>query len=97
MRGISVPTDSWWSTTEATSAQMQSPLPVSYTVNTGNVAGISGTFTSGLISLEPGQAAVVYLLGAGGMQPIDAGNTYAIQIQAGHAGTVKQVQVITAD
>lgn len=50
-----------------------------------------------MISLEPGQTAVVHLLGAGNVQPIDSGNAYALQIVAGEVGTVKQVQVITAD
>ena len=61
----------------------------------------SGTFvftpaTAGL-GLNQGQAAIVYLNQAGSIAPIDSGNTYALQLQAGQAIAVQQVQVVTAN
>ena len=96
LRGLQVPTDSWFYTTDATAAEIQAPLPVAYNVDlTGT--GIGTTWASGPISLNQGQAAVVYMNDAGSMTPIDAGNTYALQIQAGQATAVQQVQVVTAN
>ena len=97
LRGLQVPTDNWFSTTGATQTQLQSQLPVAYNVDTTGVGGISGTWATGPISLNQGGAAVVYMNNAGNMSPIDAGNTYALQIQAGQATAVQQVQVVTAN
>jgi hypothetical protein len=97
MRGISVPTSNWWSTKDATSTELQTPLPVNYNADGGAVTGITGTFDDGSISLNQGEAAVVYMIDAGNMTPIDSGNTYALQIQAGQATAVQQVGVVTAN
>jgi hypothetical protein len=97
LRGLQVPTSSWWSSTNATTTELQTALPVAYNVSGASPpAGITGPFTSGPISLSQGDAAVVYMNDAGSMTTLDAGNTYSLQIQAGQATAVQQVQVITA-
>jgi len=53
------------------------------------------TFVTGPVSLTQGQATIVYVTNAGNITPIDAGNTYALQIQAGQAQSVIQVQVVS--
>jgi hypothetical protein len=52
---------------------------------------------TGSISLAQGEAAIVYLSQAGNISPIDSGNTYSLQIQAGQATAVQQIQVVTAN
>lgn len=101
LRGLQVPTDSWWSTKQATPAQVQTALPVKFDVSnidaTTKPAGFGTyTFTSGPLSLAQGEAAVVYMNNAGSMSALDAGSTYSLQIQAGQATAVQQVQVVTS-
>lgn len=95
LRGVTVPTAQWYYNITANQALLQGQLPADY--NEAAVAGISNSMTTpGPISLNQGQAAIVYLSEAGNMNAIDSGNTYALQIQAGQATAVQQVQVVTA-
>ncbi len=95
LRGVQVPTSNWYYLITPDQALLQTQLPVDYTEATVT-GGIGAMTTPGPISLSQGQAAIVYLSQAGGMTAIDSGNTYALQIQAGQATAVQQVQVITA-
>ena len=100
LRGLSVPNADWWSTKNATATELQTPLPVDHdptdlAVSDGTTT-LSGAFASGSISLNQGEAAIVYMVNAGNIAQIDSGNTYALQIQAGQATAVQQVSVITA-
>jgi hypothetical protein len=94
LRGVQVPTANWYYFITGNQTLLQTQLPVDYTES---ATVFSATMsTPGPISLSQGEAAIVYLSQAGNMTPIDSGNTYALQIQAGQATAVQQVQVITA-
>lgn len=103
LRGVSVPTSLWNYLVTNDQALIQAELDPYYGLT--NVDGAyAGTFTSGsTISLNQGEAAIVYLMTDGGtvapgnLKPIDSGNTYALQIQAGQATAVQQIQVITTN
>jgi hypothetical protein len=103
MRGLPVPTGNWYSLTDqtlATATNINTELTVDYFPDSGGVdlADNSGAaMTSGSISLAQGKATIVYIKEAGNIDAIDAGNTYALQIQAGQATAVQQVQVVTAN
>lgn len=95
LRGISVPTTNWYYNITANQALLQSQLPADFTETA--ITAISPTMDNpGPISLNQGEAAIVYLSQAGNIVSIDSGNTYALQIQAGQATAVQQVSVITA-
>ena len=101
MRGLSVPTTSWYSCTSpatcATSTNINTDLNAQYSPMT-SIKLPDNTYypmTSGSISLTQGQATIVYVKSAGNLAPIDAGNTYSLQVQAGQAIAVLQVQVLT--
>jgi hypothetical protein len=100
LRGVSVPTASWhYNIENATATNIQTTLPVDHTpAGAGGVVLDAGAIDmiQGTISLAQGEAAIVYMMGAGDITEIDAGNTYSLQIQAGQAVAVQQVQVITA-
>jgi hypothetical protein len=96
LRGIAVPNTAWYyckdSATCASADSIQTPLPVNLAADPDTIG--TWTMTSpGPLSLAQGEAAVVYLRNAGNIQLIDAGNTYALQIQAGQASSVTQVSV----
>jgi hypothetical protein len=100
MRGLPVPTSSWYSLTDqnlATATNINTELTADYFPDVGGVTLASGNaaMTQGSISLAQGKATIVYVKEAGNMEAIDSGNTYALQIQAGQAVAVQQVQVIT--
>ena len=100
MRGIPVPTSQWYSCdpeTCGTADNVNTELTVDY--GPGSVTLDSGAtaFTAGSVSLTQGQATIVYVVEAGSVNAIDAGNTYSLQITAGQAQAVQQVQVVTAD
>lgn len=97
MRGFSVPQTSWYSCGPAcgTTTNINTELTPDYTPASANLASGSTAFTAGPVSLSQGQATIVYLLNAGSLLPIDAGNTYALQIQAGQASAVQQVLVVS--
>src|SRR2546428_4009638 len=100
LRGIAVPVASWFSCKGsgagkcATAINVQTPLPYDSTENSVTIGGTLYTMTGNQqVSLSQGEAAIVYLDGAGNINSIDAGNTYALQIQAGQASSVTQVSV----
>jgi len=101
MRGLPVPTSSWYSLTDqtqATATNINTELTVDYTPANGvTLASGAAAMTSGPISLAQGKATIVYVSEAGNIDAIDSGNTYALQIQAGQATAVQQVQVVTAN
>jgi hypothetical protein len=98
LRGLSVPTAQWYyNTADATSTNITTELTADFSPADGvTVASGAIAMTSGTISLTQGQAAIVYVVEAGAINAIDAGNTYSLQIQAGQATAVQQVQVVTA-
>ena len=101
MRGLPVPTANWYSCDPADLAKCDNSLNINtdltakYTPTTVTLASGSEAFAAGGVSLTQGQATIVYVVGAGNLAPIDAGNTYSLQIQSGQAVAVQQVQVIS--
>jgi hypothetical protein len=100
LRGLPVAQENWYSCDPSscgTSTNLKTELTVDYNPSDGiSLASGNTAFTSGQISLRSGESTIVYLLNAGNIQPIDAGNTYSLQVQAGQATAVQQVQVVTA-
>jgi hypothetical protein len=97
MRGFSVPQTNWYScspTTCGTTTNLNTELTADYDPTSITLASGATTFTAGPVGLAQGQATIVYLDNAGTLTPIDAGNTYALQIQAGQASAVQQVLVV---
>jgi hypothetical protein len=102
LRGLPVANNNWYScnpTTCGTATNVNTDLSTQYNPASGVLLGPSpGTptaMTAGSVSLSQGQATIVYLTNAGNVAPIDAGNTYALQVIAGQSQAVLQVQVIT--
>lgn len=99
LRGVQVPTTNWFYTVQTDQNVLQTPLPVDYTEANVTFAAPVGAVAmdTGSISLAQGEAAIVYLSQAGNISPIDSGNTYSLQIQAGQATAVQQIQVVSAN
>lgn len=99
LRGLSVPQENWYScdpTSCGTSTNLNTKLIADYDPSDGiPLASGATVFTPGKILLDPGQATIVYLVNAGNLQPVDAGNTYSLQVQSGQASAVQQVQVVS--
>ena len=100
-RGLPVPQASWYSLTDqsqATSTNINTELTVDYDPSDGvTLASGAALMTSGSVSLTQGGATIVYVVEAGNINAIDAGNTYSLQLTAGQANAVQQVQVVTAN
>jgi hypothetical protein len=104
MRGFSVANTAWYSCVPATCGTLtniNTELSVDYTPSSIDMAddgsGSPGAvaFSTGPVGLAQGEATIVYVLEAGNLDAIDAGNTYALQIQAGQASAVQQVLVVS--
>lgn len=96
LRGVSVPTSNWFYNINGNQTTLQTELQVDHTESNVSIGGTNTAMSNGSISLGQGQAAIVYLNEAGNIDAIDAGNTYSLQVQAGQATAVQQVQVVTA-
>lgn len=112
LRGLPVQTTLWNYGITSDTDFLQTELQAHYsmgatTFGTYADGGVTPDFTGvtfisdSSISLDQGEAAIVYLINEsttmpGNMLPIDAGNTYSLQIQAGQATAVQQIQVITS-
>jgi hypothetical protein len=98
LRGLSVPTSLWYFNNTATASEVQTELV--FGTDTTLAFDVDAGATP--LSLNQGEAAVVYLIGAsdgsgpGNMTPLDAGNTYSLQIQAGQATAVQQISVVSS-
>lgn len=98
-RGLPSAQANWYSCVPATcgtDTNVNTELTRDYTPTSVTLASGATAFTAGAVSLTQGQATIVYVSNAGSITPIDAGNTYALQIQAGQATAVQQVQVVSA-
>jgi hypothetical protein len=95
LRGVSVPTADWFYSINSDQAVLQTELAVDHTEDNVDIDSVATAMDTGSISLAQGQAAIVYLNEAGGIDAIDAGNTYSLQIQAGQATAVQQISVVT--
>jgi hypothetical protein len=103
LRGIPVPTSLWHYVVTSDQSLIQGELDPYYDPTAAETALAAGSFTDGsTISLNQGEAAIVYLTTSGdsspgNMTPIDSGNTYALQIQAGQSTAVQQIAVVTTN
>jgi hypothetical protein len=98
-RDIAVSTKDWFFTTDPTvvrPANLQKDLPVDYVENAIVVGGGLVLMKSDTITLEPGQAAIVYLNEAGGITEKDAGLILTLQVKAGKLMVEKVVLVVRA-
>jgi hypothetical protein len=95
MRGVSVPTADWYYNVTSDQTVLQTELSVDHVEAVVTLGGTATNMDTGAMSLAQGEAAIVYLNEAGNINAIDAGNTYSLQIQAGQATAVQQVQVVT--
>jgi hypothetical protein len=104
IRGQSVPTGSWWYNNDpavATASNIQRELMYDDTLTAIEVTGDATpeTFTqaTGPVSLLQGQAVFIYLAKPAGINAIDSGLAYTMNIQAGKASAaVASVNVTTA-
>ena len=99
LRGVTVPTSLWAYNITSNQNTIQNELAVDYDDSNGmnGIAFADWVFNT-QVSLAQGEAAVVYLMDDGTTFPgniatIDAGNNYALQIQAGQVSSVTQVSV----
>lgn len=101
MRGLPVPQGQWYSLTNqalATATNINTELTRDYSPAGGvTLASGAAAMTSGSVSLAQGAATIVFVTEAGSINAIDAGNTYSLQIQAGQATAVQQVQIVTSN
>jgi hypothetical protein len=101
MRGLPVATTSWYynnTNSVMTAANLNTELTVDYDLTDGvTVSSGAIDMTQGSLSLAQGGAAIIFVEEAGGINSIDSGNTYALQIQAGQATAVLQVQVVSQE
>ena len=99
IRGISVPTSDWfYNIALANATNIQRELVADYTESTVNINGAVGEEAMvplGPISLNQGQAAIVYLHNPASLTSLDAGNAMTVQIQAGQAQAVQSVSAIS--
>ena len=99
MRGFSSPNSAWYSCVPSpcgTLTNINTELTIDYTPSNVVLASGSTAFTAGPVGLAQGEATIVYVLNAGTLKPVDAGITYALQIQAGQASAVQQVLVVSS-
>jgi hypothetical protein len=95
LRGVSVPTADWFYTINGNQTILQTELEVDHDEANVDIGGAATVMDTGTLSLSQGEAAIVYLNEAGNINAIDSGNTYSLQVQAGQATAVQQVQVVT--
>jgi hypothetical protein len=105
IRGLSVPTASWYYNTnsaDASAANIQREFVHDFVPSDGvNVDGLAGaegfTQAAGPISMNQGEAKIIYLLDPANIDAIDAGNNMTFSIQAGQASAVQSVAVVNAN
>jgi hypothetical protein len=102
IRGQSVPISAWYfnnSASIATAANIQRELSYDDTLGTIEVTGGGApeqfTLATGPISLQQGQAMIMYLANPAGIKAIDSGLAFTMNIQAGKASAaVASVSVV---
>jgi hypothetical protein len=100
VRGQSVPTSSWYyNTNDANATNIQREL--TFADKPGNGVDVNGAapaepfiHAAGPISVAQGKAVIVYLTNPSGIQSIDSGYSFNLNVQAGKASAVKSVSVI---
>jgi urease beta subunit len=99
LRSVPVPVQDWYHTKDpviARPANLQETLPVDYKETAVLIGGSLAVMQSGAITLEPGQAAIVYLNEAGGLTEKDAGLNIVLQVQTANVQVLSPVTVVAA-
>ena len=107
VRGQSVPTSNWWynnTASLATAANTQKELvwESNFNLNDGyDLRASTGgqetlTRATGPISLNQGQAAFIFLDSPAGINSLDTGLAFTVNIAAGKASAVQSVSVVSA-
>jgi hypothetical protein len=100
VRGMSVPTSSWYyNTADATATNVMRELRSDYSLNAVDVTGSAPEETfiqaTGPVSITQGQAVIIYVANPGNIQMMDSGHAYNVNIQAGKAaGALAAVPVV---
>ncbi|MEM2140226.1 hypothetical protein [Nitrososphaera sp.] len=97
LRGVSVPTTDWYYFKNIQIDDIQRELSADYTeanVDVDDDVVGDEVMLGGTISLNQGEAAIVYLNQAGNITPIDSGKFFTLQIKAGQATAVQTVSVV---
>lgn len=101
VRGQSVPTGSWWFNNDplvATISNVQRGLTYDGTLATIEVTGAGPAemfaLATGPLSLEQGDAMILYFANPAGIAAIDSGLAFTMSVQAGKASAVESVSVI---
>ena len=96
---VPVPASKWFFTTDPSvvkPANVQNDLPVDYTETAVAIGGGIVFMKSGVLTLEPGQKAIVYLDEAGGVVEKDIGLALTLQVKSGTIQVEKAVLVVRA-
>ena len=107
VRGQSVPTSNWWynntaSLASAANTQKELVWETNFNLNDGyDLRASTGgqetlTRAAGPISLSQGQAAFIFLDSPAGINSLDTGLAFTVNIAAGKASAVQSVSVVSA-
>ncbi|MGI0024228.1 MAG: hypothetical protein ACREA4_03660 [Nitrososphaera sp.] len=102
IRGLSVPLSSvWFNTLDASANNIQTEFTADYDPSDGvdvdsTLAGQEAfTAATGPVSLDQGDAVIVYIEDPANIDAIDAGLSMTLNIQAGQANAVQSVSVVS--
>jgi len=105
IRGLSVPLNLvYGNTADATATNIQTEFIADYNLADGvdvDGDGVQDAFDVGLdpatgpVSLDQGQAVIIYINDPASIDAIDAGQAMTVSIQAGQASAVQSVSVVT--
>lgn len=99
LRSVPVPAQDWHFTKDPNITRpdnLQDELPVDYKETAVLVGGNLAVMELGIMMLEPGQAAIVYLNEAGGLTEKDAGLNIVLQVQTANVQAITPVSVVAA-
>jgi hypothetical protein len=99
LRSVPVPAQDWHFTKDPAVTRpdnLQNELPVDYKETAVLVGGNLAVMELGIMMLEPGQAAIVYLNEAGGLTEKDAGLNIVLQVQTANVQAITPVSVVAA-
>jgi len=101
IRGLSVPLSSvFFNTVDATATNIQTEFIADYseaTVDVNSLVAGEEAFTAatGPVSLDQGQAVIIYINDPASIDAIDAGQAMTLSLQAGQANAVQSVSVVS--
>jgi hypothetical protein len=99
LRSVPVPAQDWYFTKDPAAVRpgnLQQELPADFKESAVLLGNSLAVMEQGAMTLEPAQAAVVYLNEAGGVTEKDAGLTIILQVQTLTVQTIVSVQVVAS-